>query len=98
MLQPNRRKKRNSLGRPALLLLEGDGVLAEEVAQLAQPLVHGGHALELGLEPHLLLLEAHARRGVEGHELPAALAVELQQVVVVLPQRRSVRDRQQRNA
>lgn len=48
-------------------------------------MLHLGNAGQLGLQPLLLLGEGEACRGVQLLEAPAALAVELQQVGVVLP-------------
>lgn len=48
-------------------------------------MLHLGNAGQLGLQPLLLLGEGEARRCVQLLEAPASLAVELQQVGVVLP-------------
>lgn len=48
-------------------------------------MLHLGNAGQLGLQPLLLLGEGEARRRVQLLEAPASLAVELQQVGVVLP-------------
>lgn len=48
-------------------------------------MLHLGNAGQLGLQPLFLLSEGKARRCVQLLEAPASLAVELQQVGVVLP-------------
>lgn len=59
--------------------------LAKDVAQLLQALLHLRNAGQLLLQPLPLLCEAQAHRRVQLLKLPAALAVELQQVRVVFP-------------
>lgn len=60
-------------------------VLPQNAAQLYQPLLHLGNSRELGLEPELLVLQGNTCGGVQLFKAPAALAVKLQQVGVVLP-------------
>lgn len=60
-------------------------VLPQNAAQLYQPLLHLGNSRELGLESELLVLQGNTRGGVQLLKAPAALAVKLQQVGVVLP-------------
>lgn len=48
-------------------------------------MLHLGNASQLGLQPLFLLSEGKARRCVQLLKAPASLAVELQQVGVVLP-------------
>lgn len=60
-------------------------VLPQNAAQLYQPLLHLGNSRELGFEPKLLVLQGNTRGGVQLLKAPAAFAVKLQQVGVVLP-------------
>lgn len=62
-----------------------DRVVSEDLAELVEAMLHLGNAGQLGLQPLLLLGEGEARRRVQLLEAPASLAVELQQVGVVLP-------------
>lgn len=77
---------------PSSLSLLGcfeDGVVSQDLAELVEAVLHLGDAGELGLQPLLLLGEGEAGRRVQLLETPAALAVELQQVSVVLPEMES---------
>lgn len=60
-------------------------VLSQDLAQFIEAVLHLGDAGQLGLQPLLLLGEGEARCRVQLLEAPASLAVELQQVGVVLP-------------
>lgn len=68
-----------------LLVRFEDGVVSQDLAQLVEAMLHLGDAGQLRLQPLLLLGQREARRRVQLLEAPAPLAVELQQVGVVLP-------------
>lgn len=76
-----------SLSSPTLSLLgfSEDRVVSQDFAELVEPMLHLRNAGQLGLQSLLLLGEGEASSRVQLLEAPAPLAVELQQVGVVLP-------------
>ncbi len=78
---------------PPLPLGSADCGSPQNAAQLYQPLLHLGNSRELGLEPELLVLQGNTCGGVQLFKAPAALAVKLQQVGVVLPVTEEVQDK-----
>lgn len=76
-----------SLSFPTLSLLgfSEDRVVSQDFAELVEPMLHLRNAGQLGLQSLLLLGEGEASSRVQLLEAPAPLAVELQQVGVVLP-------------
>lgn len=76
-----------SLWSPTLSLLgfSEDRVVSQDFAELVEPMLHLRNAGQLGLQSLLLLGEGEASSRVQLLEAPAPLAVELQQVGVVLP-------------
>lgn len=75
-------------GGGSLLRRLEDGVVSQDLAQLVEAKLHLRNAGQLGLQPLLLLRQGEARGRVQLLEAPAAHAVELQQVGVVLPSRK----------
>lgn len=71
--------------RPSLMDGSEHRVVAQDLAELVEALLHLGDAGQLALQPLLLLGEREASGRVQLLEAPAALAVKLQQVRVVLP-------------
>lgn len=69
----------------SLLVRPQHRVVSQDLAELVEAVLHLGDAGQLRLQPLLLLGEREARGRVQLLEAPAALAVELQQVRVVLP-------------
>lgn len=63
-----------------------DRVVSQDLAELVEAMLHLGNAGQLGLQPLFLLGEREARRRVQLLKAPASLAVELEQVGVVLPE------------
>lgn len=74
-----------------LLVRFEDGIVSQDLAQLVEAMLHLGDAGQLRLQPLLLLGQREARRCIQLLEAPAPLAVELQQVGVVLPEGVGVR-------
>lgn len=70
-----------------------DRVFSQDLAKLVESVLHLGNACQLGLQTLFLLREGEPRGRVQLLEPPAALAVKLQQVGVVLPERGPMSDR-----